>query len=144
VFQLAVAIHVVCALVILGTAVSYPLLAARRRGSSPASLAALHRSQARLVQRLANPALLLLLIAGLYLAHHDGAFSKPYVGFGFVALLAVGGINGAIFGPRQRQLAQLAEHESGDYAAVEAKVGRFYLSATALLLVTIVLMVTQA
>jgi hypothetical protein len=88
-----------------------------------------------------------VILAGIYLAAKLHAFSDLYVGWGFVAAFALGGLAGGYLAPRERKLAELAERDLAagggigpEYDALSRQVSAASLFGGAIVLATILVM----
>lgn len=145
-------IHILAVVVGFGVVFTYPLLDAYARRSNVVDLVALHRFQVFLTSRLIQPALLVILLAGLYLATDDRGFSlgDPWISATFAILIVIGGLAGAIIGPTEKKLLALAQRElkqgqkpSDAYEHEAIKLARFGGFASLLIVVALFLMVTK-
>jgi hypothetical protein len=111
--------------------------------------------QHMLGQRLITPGLVVILIAGIYLAAHLHQWSSFYVQWGVGAAIVLGGIGGAFFAPREKKLAELAERDiaaagggdvvwSAEYEALSKRVAMVGAFSSLLVLVTVYLMTVEA
>lgn len=148
--QVVLAVHIMAVVVAFGSLFSYPIFVAVGRRIDPRGLPFFHRMQQQLIRRLVNPGLVVVLIAGIYLASKLDAFSKFYVGFGFVAVIALGGIAGGFLAPREGELAALAERDLADggslgeeYDTLSHNVGAVSGLASLIVLATIFVMTAQ-
>jgi uncharacterized membrane protein len=139
-FNVIVAIHVLAVIASFAVLFAYPVLVRR---AAPGERAGLHRRMERLFQRVLNPGLVVVLLAGLYLAHHDKDFAAFYVDWGLVAILVIGAVAGSLLIPGERRLAALAADGGTEYDAVGARQLRFVLGLCALVVLTIVFMALQ-
>jgi uncharacterized membrane protein len=150
---LSLFIHVSAAVIGLGgtfaLAVGFPL--ALKLGQ-PSYLPFVHHLSLRVTQRLASPALLVILVTGIFQAlHGDFEMSDPWIGAAFVIVIILGGLQGAYFVPTDRKLAKLAEDElasgaeklSESYMRQANREGGIGALAGLLILVAIFLMVTK-
>jgi uncharacterized membrane protein len=55
-----------------------------------------------------SPAMVVVLICGIYLASDADVWSEVWVSVPLVILIVIGGLSGAYFAPRERELARLA------------------------------------
>ena len=71
-----------------------------------------HRLGAAINQRLTSPALLVILITGIYqVSKGDWDFGSFWISASFAIVIVLGGLNGAYFIPTDRRLAAMAERE---------------------------------
>ncbi len=111
--------------------------------------------QKKIGQTLISPGLLVVIVAGIYLASKLHSFSAFYVQWGIGAAIVLGGLVGGYLGPRQGKLAALAERDLStgaggrggtlgtEYAALSREVNIVGLVACLLVLVTVFLMTAQ-
>jgi hypothetical protein len=121
------ALHILGVVVGFGATFAYPVLFARARRVDPHVLPWLFGTMQRIGRTLINPGLLLVVLAGIYLAsdlHQWGAF---YVQWGIAAALVIGAIEGSFMIPREGRLVQIAER---DLAAAAVAAGGRRTSAT--------------
>jgi hypothetical protein len=114
-----------------------------------------HRLGMAINQRLATPALVVILITGIYqVSEDDGrgwSFSDAWVSATFVILIILGGLIGGYFVPTDRKLAEMAERDlatgapemSAEYQAGAKRIGAIGALAGVLVLVAIFLMTTK-
>jgi len=137
-------IHVAGVLIAFGGIFTYPLWFAYMRRAEPAQRAFFHATQDAMGKYVISPGMLIILAAGAYLATDRDVWSESWVSIPLVILLILGGLGGAYFGPRERQLSQLAR--SGDEAAYTTLFGQVkavsYL-AIGLVLVALFFMVVK-
>jgi hypothetical protein len=109
--DLILAVHILAAVIGFGIVFAYPLLFSAAARREPAVIPWLLRTRQRLGQLLVNPGLLIVLLAGIYLAsdgHHWGDF---YVQWGIAAVVVIGAVEGAYLIPRAGRLAIVAERD---------------------------------
>jgi uncharacterized membrane protein len=147
-------LHISATVVGLGAtfalAVGFPL--ALKLGE-PRNFPYVHHLSRTVTQRLASPALLLILITGIFQVAHSDAFamSDPWVGATFLILIVIGGLQGGYFMRTDRKLAAMAEQElaggaaklSEDYTRQANREGGMGALTGLLILVAIFLMVTK-
>ncbi|MEA2299301.1 MAG: hypothetical protein QOF77_2237 [Solirubrobacteraceae bacterium] len=144
------AVHIMAVVAAFGVLLAYPLLVGLGRRIDPRGLPFLHRTQQQVIGRLVTSGLVVVIIAGIYLASELKAFSAFYVQWGFVAAIALGGIASGYLGPREGRLAELAERDlagggtlSAEYDALSHQVRAVSALASVLVLATVFVMTTH-
>ncbi len=146
--DLVLSVHIVGVVVAFGVLFAYPLFVGLGRRLDPRGLPFFHRAQQQVIRRLISPGLVLVLLAGIYLAADLDAFAKFYVQWGFIAVIVLGGLAGGYFPSREGKLAELAERDlaagggtlSAEYDALSHQVRSVAGLACGLVVVTIVVM----
>ncbi len=105
------AIHILAVVIGFGVTFTYPLLFAAARRADPRVMPYLWGLIRRIDRYVVNPGLLVVLLAGIYLAAHEHRFSAFFVQWGFAAVIVIGAIVGGYMGPREGKLAALAARE---------------------------------
>ena len=118
----------------------------------PRHLPFVHHLSVDVNRKLASPALLVVLLTGIYQAV-DGDFSMgdPWISATFVIVIVLGGLQGSYFIPTDRRLAAMAEKElaagattlSDDYQRQARREGAIGALAGALIILAVFLMVTK-
>jgi uncharacterized membrane protein len=146
-------VHILAVVVGFGVIFTYPLLDAYARRANVVDLVALHRFQVFLTSRVIQPALLVILVAGIYLAT-DGdrgySLGDPWISAAFAILIVIGALAGALIAPTEKKLLALAQRElkpgqapSDAYEREAVKLARFGGLASLLIVVALFLMVTK-
>ncbi|HEY2318495.1 MAG TPA: hypothetical protein VGH67_09365 [Solirubrobacteraceae bacterium] len=155
------AIHILGVVVGFGFVFAFPLLFATAARTEPTVIPWLLRARQRVGRYIINPGLLVVVLAGIYLASDEHQWSNFYVGWGIIAALVIGAVEGSLIVRPAGRLAALAER---DLAATAVPAGgrrtsatwspeytmalrRFSLAGTAMALivvVTVFLMATHA
>ena len=149
-YDISVFVHVSAVVVGFGAtfaeAVMFPV--AMKTGKQ--HLPYVHRLQLAINQRLATPALVLIIITGIYQTSDRWEFSDFWISATFLIALILGGMNGAYFMPSDRRLAPMAERElaetgdvSDEYLSQARRQGMIGALAGVLVLLAIFLMVTK-
>ncbi len=115
-YNLSLWLHISAAVVGLGAtfalAVGFPLalrLDARY-------LPFVHHLSREVTRKLASPALLVLIITGIYQGVDSDRMDEPWISATIVIALVLGALQGAYFTPTDRKLAAMAEKELADGA----------------------------
>jgi len=133
-YNVVVWIHVLSAVVAFGGVFAYPLLQAMLARAG--ALEAFHTTQAAVWSRVVTPAMVVVLIAGIYLATDADAWSEAWVSGSFVGLILLFAIAGIATGLERRAAALAGSGDPG----YEPVAGRLRLMVgAAMLLVTVVL-----
>jgi len=154
-WQYILAVHIIAVVVGFGMIFAYPLLGVAGEHLDPRAMPWFHRMQSMLTQRMINPGLLVVLIAGIYLASKLHQWGTFYVQWGLAMAVVLGGLFGAYFIPNERKLAEIAARDvvaagegevqwSREYQNLRARVASVGTLASLLVLITIVLMTIQA
>jgi hypothetical protein len=111
----------------------------------------IHRMNMEVLRKLASPALLLIIITGVYQGVDADLMGEAWLGLTFAIAIVLGGLQGAYFIPTDRKLAALAEKElaagattlSDDYQKQAQREGTMGAVSGLLILVAVFLMVTK-
>jgi hypothetical protein len=125
--QVVLAIHILAVVIGFGAVFAYPVLFAAAAHSDPTVTPWLLRGRQRLGRYLVNPGLVVVVIAGIYLASKLDQWHSFYVQWGLGAAIVIGAIEGAVVIPRSGRLAVVAER---DLAATAVPAGGRRTSAT--------------
>ena len=150
-YNISLWLHVSAAVVGLGAtfalSVGFPL--ALRL--DPRHLPFVHHLSMDVNRKLASPALLLLVVTGIYQGVDSDTMGKPWLGITFAIAIVLGGLQGAYFVPTDKKLAAQAEKElaagattlSEDYQRQAQREGGIGALAGILIVLAVLLMVTQ-
>jgi hypothetical protein len=105
------AIHILAVVVGFGVIFSYPIFTAVGARMDRRAMPWFHRMQEVLSRRVITPGLVVVLLAGIYLASDQHQWSKFYVQWGLAAVVVIGGLGGGFLGPREGRLAELAARD---------------------------------
>jgi Predicted integral membrane protein (DUF2269) len=115
-YKIALFFHILAVVIALGPTFGYGIFFSVLP-KYPRSAPALIEGMRRVDRYLVNPGMVLLLIAGIVLLATSGGVwkgSQFFVVWGFLAIIALFGVQHGFFGPRMAKLQELAE---GDLAA---------------------------
>jgi hypothetical protein len=153
-FEVVLAVHIMAAVVAFGVTFAYPIIFPVVEKADPRALPAVHRAQHAIGQRLIQPGLGVVLIAGIYLASKLHQWSFFYVQWGLAAVVVLGALGGMFFSPHERRLVELSERDvaaagdgevvlSDEYRAHSRRVAQVGAASSLLVLVTIYFMATH-
>jgi hypothetical protein len=154
-WQVILAVHIAAVVVALGVTFAYPLIIALGTRLDSRALPWFHQLQVRVGQRLISPGLLVILLAGIYLASKLHQWGQFYVQWGLGVTILLGALGGLFYAPSERKLAELAERDvkaSGDrevrlseeYFALRRRYQIAAWGGPLLVLITVYLMTVQA
>src|SRR5213080_4430597 len=128
-------VHIMAVVVAFGGAFVYPVWFVLVSRAPTVDRVFFHRAQAFMGQRVISPGLLVLVVAGIYMASDRHYWSKAWVTVPFVIAIILGGLGGAYFGPREKRLAELAADGGGaEYTKLFGQVRNVTYVALALVL----------
>jgi uncharacterized membrane protein len=110
-YEISLWLHITAAVVGLGATFAEAIAFQVALKMDPRVMPFVHRMQRTINQRLANPALLLILITGIYqVSDGNWSFGDAWISATFVIIIVLGGLLGAYFIPTDKRLeAQAAE-----------------------------------
>ena len=150
-YNISLWLHVSAAVVGLGAtfalSVGFPLALKL----DPRHLPFVHHLSMDVNRKLASPALLLLVVTGIYQGVDAKVMDEPWIGITFAIAIVLGGLQGAYFVPTDKKLAALAEKEladgsttlSEDYQRQAQREGGIGALAGLLIIVAVFLMVIK-
>jgi hypothetical protein len=146
------AIHIMAVVVGFGVTFAYPIFFTVGERIDRRMIPSLHQLQLTVSRRLINPGLLVVLLAGIYLASHEHQWKNFYVQWGIAMVVVLGALEGAGMVPRVRKMAEVGARDlagtggewSPEYLKLRGQVAVLGSAMSLLVLVTIVLMATHA
>jgi len=114
-------IHIMAVVIAFGGAFTYPIWFRFVRSASLTDRVMFHRAQAFLGQWVISPGLLVIVLAGVYMATDRHYWSKVWVTVPLLIAIGLGALGGVFFGPKEKQLAELAQ--AGDAAEYDRVFG---------------------
>jgi len=150
-FEVVLAIHIMAVVVAFGVTFAYPIMFAVGARNEPRSLPLLHRIEYTIERYLINPGLLLVIIAGIYLASKGHYWSDFFVQWGLGAAIVIGASIGAVMLPTAKRAEQIAMRDiaasgegevelSEEYSALVRRLSSVGGLLSLLVLVTILFM----
>jgi hypothetical protein len=153
-YDVVLAVHIMAVVVAFGVTFAYPIIFAVGARMDPRSLPVLHRITYTVERLLVNPGLLLVLIAGIYLASKGHHWSEFFVQWGLGAVIVIGAVVGVVLIPASKRAQELAERDiaasgdgpvaiSAEYQAVVRRLSAVGTLLSLLVLLTILFMATK-
>jgi uncharacterized membrane protein len=125
--DVVLAIHILAVIIGFGGVFAFPFVFGTMARSEPTVIPLLLRTRQRLGRFLINPGLLVIVLAGVYLASKEHQWSSFYVGWGIIAALVLGALEGSVV---IRSAGKLADQAERDLAATAVPAGGQRTSAT--------------
>jgi uncharacterized membrane protein len=117
-YELSVFLHVTAVVIGFGATFAEAVMFPVAMKLDARHLPYVHRLQLAINQRLATPALAVVLVTGIYqVIEGDWSFGDFWISATFAILLVLGGLLGAYFIPSDRRLGALVERDLGGGAA---------------------------
>jgi hypothetical protein len=116
-YQVVLAIHVMAVVVAFGVTFAYPIMFAVAARRDPRSLPLLHRIEYTIERMLINPGLLLVVLAGVYLASKGHYWSDFFVQWGLGAAIVIGALIGSVMIPTAKRAEAIAGRDLDGAAA---------------------------
>jgi uncharacterized membrane protein len=154
-YDVVLSIHIMAIVIAFGVTFAYPILFTYITREHPRVLPALHGAQERIGKFLITPAATIALIAGFYLAGDRDYMGKVWVIVPLIILIALMGLGGAFFAPRERRAHELAARDvaaagpdgpvalSPEYQALSAQIAKVGALSSVLVLVAIFFMAAK-
>jgi Predicted integral membrane protein (DUF2269) len=149
-YDVSVFVHVAAVVVGFGATFAESLMFPVAMKVGKQHLPYVHRLQLAINQWFAAPALLLIIITGIYQTADRWEFSDFWISATFLIAIILGGLNGAYFIPSDRRLAPMVERDleasgdvSDDYQRQARRQGMFGALAGVLVLLAIFFMVVK-
>jgi hypothetical protein len=146
-YKFALFLHILAVVLAFGPTFGYALffsVVPQHPRATPAILAGVQKTDRYLV----NPGMIVLLLAGLYLLS-DGSWetSDAFIGVGFLAIIALFGLQHGFFQPKVREARALAERDlkaggtlSAEFTALGDRIGKVGTVAGLIVVVTVFFM----
>ena len=102
-YNVVLAIHIMAVVIGFGVTFAYPVMFAVAARHDPRSLPILHRIEYTIERALINPALLVIVAAGAYLASKEHLWSEFFVQWGLGAAIVIGALVGSVMIPTAKR-----------------------------------------
>lgn len=149
-YSISVFIHVTAVMVGFGATFAESIMFPVAMKVGQRHLPYVHRLQLAINQRLATPAMVIIIVTGIYQTQDAWSFGDAWISATFAIVIVIGGILGAYFVPTDRKLAAMAERDleasgtmSEEYLAAARREGAIGGLTGLLLVIAVFLMVTK-
>jgi hypothetical protein len=153
-YELIMALHVMAVVIAFGWTFALPVVYAVAGKTDPRGLPLLHKVEFAVFRWLLNPALVVILGAGIFLASDGHHWSEFFVQWGVAVVIVLGGLVGSVLMPTSKRAEQAARADlqgfgGGDfkpgpeYSAIIRRLNVVGSAASLLVLVTIAFMVIK-
>jgi uncharacterized membrane protein len=110
-YDWVLAIHIMAVVVAFGVTFAYPIMFVVAAREDPRGVPLLHRIEYTTERWLVNPGLLVVLVAGIYLASKGHHWSEFFVQWGLAAVVVIGAAVGAVMIPTAKRAEALAARD---------------------------------
>jgi hypothetical protein len=110
-YEIVMAIHIVAVVAAFGVTFAYPIMFAVAARHDPRSLPLVYRLEYSIERWLVNPGLLLVLLAGVYLASDGHHWSEFFVQWGLGVVVVIAAVVGSVMIPTAKRAEQAAERD---------------------------------
>jgi uncharacterized membrane protein len=149
-YSVVLSVHIMAVVVAFGVSFAYPVFMPWARRTHPQAMPVVHQLSDRLGKLVMSPAMVVVLLAGIYLASDADAWSEAWVTVPLVILIVIGALGGMFFAPNERRLAELARRDtsgggelSAEYDVLFRRVAAVGYVVCALVLIAIFFMTTK-
>lgn len=119
-YDVILGVHIMAVVVGFGVTFAYPVIFTVAARHDPRSLPLLHRVEYTVARYLVNPSLLVLLLAGIYLASKQHYWSQFFVQWGLAVAVLIGAVVGAVMIPTAKRAEQTAARDLAASASASA------------------------
>jgi uncharacterized membrane protein len=150
-YSVSVFIHITAVVVGFGATFAEAIMFPVAQKLDPKHLPYVHRLQMAINQRLATPALVVVIVTGIYQVDEGGwSFGDAWISATFLIVIVIGGLLGAYFVPSDRRLGAQVERDLAEtgapseaYLVAARRQGAIGALTGFLLVLAIFLMVTK-
>jgi uncharacterized membrane protein len=129
-YELVLALHIMAVVIAFGWTFMLPVAFRVAASSDPRSLPVLHRVEYMSQRLLLNPALTVIVGAGIFLATDGHLWGHFFVSWGIGAAIVIGGLSGSLLIPAAKRAEAAAERDLEAFAGDRFAPGAEYRAAT--------------
>ena len=150
-YNVVLALHIIAVVVAFGFVFALPVVYMVAAKHDPRSLPTLHRIEYTVERMIINPALLVILAAGIYMASDGHYWSEFFVQWGLAAVIVIGALLGAVMIPTAKRAEEAARAAwetageagftpTGEYAALARRLNLIGSGMGVIVVLTILFM----
>lgn len=125
-YNVILAVHIMAVVVAFGFIFALPIVYMVAGKHDPRSLPTLHRIEYTLERLLINPALVVIVLAGIYLASKGHVWSQFFVQWGLAAVIVIGALVGAVMIPTAKRAEEAVRRDLESAGAGDFQPGSDY------------------
>jgi uncharacterized membrane protein len=129
-YELVLAFHIMAVVVAFGWTFSLPLWYTNAARRDPRSLPLLHHIELAVTRWLLNPALLVIVGAGIFLASDGHHWSEFFVQWGLGVVIVIGALAGSVLIPAAKKAEEIARRDLQGYSGGEFQPSEEYREVT--------------
>ncbi len=153
-YEVVLAVHIMAVVIAFGVTFAYPLMFATVAKRDPDGLPLMHRIATTIDRTLVNGGLLVVILAGIFLASDGHHWSEFFVQWGLGVAVVIGALTGSVMIPTGRRAQAAIERDlaastggeptlSGEYQSLVRRLQTVGSLQSGLVLVTILFMVIK-
>src|ERR1700716_851970 len=128
-YDYLLALHIIAVVIAFGWTFALPIVYVVGAKADPRSLPVLHRIEYTIMRLVLNPALVVLLAAGIFLASDGHHWSEFFVQWGLAAVIVIGAVAGAVLIPTSNRAEEAAGRDLAGWNGGEFEPGEEYSAA---------------
>jgi uncharacterized membrane protein len=129
-YDVVLAVHIMAVVIAFGWTFTLPIVYAVAAKRDPRSLPVLHRIELLINRFILNPALVVVVGAGIFLASDGHHWKEFFVQWGLGVAIVLGGLVGAVLMPAAKRAEEAARSDLEGYAGGVFAPGEAYRKAT--------------
>jgi uncharacterized membrane protein len=129
-YDFVLALHIIAVVVAFGWTFTLPIVYIVAAKVDPRSLPVLHRIELTIFRMLVNPALVVIIAAGIFLASDGHHWKEFFVQWGLGVAIVIGAIVGAVLIPAAKRAEEAARQDLESFSGGEFQPGERYRVAT--------------
>jgi uncharacterized membrane protein len=125
-YDFILAVHIMAVVIAFGFVFALPVVYMVAGKHDPRSLPILHRIEYTVERMIINPALLVVVAAGIYLASDGHHWSEFFVQWGLAAVVVIGALVGSVMIPAAKRAEEAARRDLADAGESDFQPGTEY------------------
>jgi hypothetical protein len=110
-FDVVLAIHIMAVVFAFGATLAYPVLLGTISKADSRALPALYKALHAISTRVIMPGLVVILVAGIYMASDHKLWSEFFVQWGLGVVVVIGAVEGMFLSPNEKRLCAIADRD---------------------------------